>query len=479
MCSDTLNSNKKNLLVNFGALSGVQVANYIIPLIVLPYLVRVIGPEHFGVLAFAQAVVLYFTLVSDLGTNLYAPREVAILKDDSGALLSFISGVLTLKMILFVCGLGLYVFAIVIVPSFRDEWVVFAFSSGYMLANTLMPIWFFQGIEKMVNITVGVLGARLLSLVLIIIMIRQENDYILVPLINAGGTLAGVVLLFLIMYCKEGIRLKRPKIDQMRSILIDSWPLFISNVAISTYSGMNTVVLGFITSGAVVGYYSAAEKLIKAGMGLQAQLGNVLYPHISRVLSQSWEDGLRSIRMGLVATMLLAIPAAIFVIGNADPIVQLMFGVGFQRSIIPLRIMGALFFVVGLSNVFGIQTLLPLGRRDEIMRPTVAAGIFNLMLVIFIAPILAETGAALASLGAECLVTGWMFIVVKRLKLQLISGRMFVKLLALMVGLCGSMLVFKTMDLNLIYDILGFCLCYTVLVYYLKIVDIHTRTIAT
>lgn len=472
-------STKKVLLVNFSALSAVQVANYIIPLIVLPYLVRVIGPERFGILAFAQAVVLYFTLISDLGTNLYAPREIAILKDKKEALSDFVSGLLTLKTVLFVCGVSLYALAVILVPRFRDEWLVFCFSAGYILANTFMPVWFFQGIEKMVSITVCILGTRLLSMILIFIMIREAHHYVYVPLINSGGSLAGVILLFVAMYFKEGVRLKRPNMQQLQRISKESFPLFISNVAISTYSGINTVILGFLTSDAVVGYYSAAEKLIKAGMGLQAQLGNVLYPHISRVLSQSWEDGLRSIRMGLVATMLLAIPAAIFVIGYADPIVQLMFGAGFQRSIMPLRIMGVLFFVIGLSNVFGIQTLLPLGRRDEIMRPTVAAGIFNLILVIFIAPKLAETGAALAFLGAECLVTGWMFIVVKRLKLQLISGRMFVKLLGLMVGLCVSMLVLKNLDLNLIFDVLGFCLCYMVLVYYLKIVDIHTRTIAT
>lgn len=284
-----MKSPKKTLITNFSALTVVQLANYILPLVILPYLVRVIGPAKFGVLAFAQAVVFYFTLLPDFGINLYAPREIALLKDDKKALSAFVSGVLLIKAVFLCASLVLYIAVVAVVPRFRDESLVFILSAGYMIANSFLPTWFFQGIEKMVNITMGLLVARILSFVLIFSLIREKGDYVWVPLINSGGLMAGVFLMYVLMFYREGIKLMLSSKVQLMKILRESIPLFVSNVAISVYTGINIVVLGFLTTDTVVGYYSAAERLVKAGMGLQGQLGNVFYPHTSSMLKVSRE----------------------------------------------------------------------------------------------------------------------------------------------------------------------------------------------
>ncbi|MEA3224189.1 MAG: oligosaccharide flippase family protein, partial [Thermodesulfobacteriota bacterium] len=220
-----MKSPKKTLITNFSALTVVQLANYILPLVILPYLVRVIGPAKFGVLAFAQAVVFYFTLLPDFGINLYAPREIALLKEDQKALSAIVSGVLLIKALFLCASLVLYIAVVAVVPRFRDESLVFILSAGYMIANSFLPTWFFQGIEKMVNITMGLLVARILSLVLIFSFIREKGDYVWVPLINSGGLMAGVLLMYVLMFYREDIKLMLPSKVQLRKILRESIPL--------------------------------------------------------------------------------------------------------------------------------------------------------------------------------------------------------------------------------------------------------------
>ena len=471
-----MNTSKKKLITNFGALTIVQALNYALPLIILPYLVRVIGPAKFGVLAFAQAIVFYFTLIPDLGTNLYAPREIALVKEDHKALSSFVSGVLFIKVLLLCAAFVLYLGVVLVVPRFKAEVLVFIFSAGYMIANTLLPVWFFQGIEKMVNITMGLFVARVVSLVLIFSLVRGKGDYVLVPLINSGGLIIGALLMYVLIY-KEGIRIVRPARNMIRRILSESVPLFISNVAISVYTGINTVVLGFLTTDAVVGYYSAAEKLVKAGMGLQGQLGTVFYPHTSSMLKISRQRGIISMRVGLVATMLLAVPASIFVISFPEQIVRLMFGQRFMGSVMPLRIMGPLFLVIGLSNVFGIQVLLPLGKRKEVMKPAIGAGILNIILIFILAPWLKQVGAAVAFVISEILVTTWMFLEVKVLQLGLVNHSVVLRLTILGLGLSAFAIFFGAMHMGILVSMTGFCLLYGILVFLLKLVDFNTKSI--
>lgn len=471
--------NKKILIKNFSALTLVQLINYILPLAVLPYLVRVIGPAKFGVLAFAQAVVFYFTLIPDLGTNLYAPREIALLKDNRTALSRFLTGLMTIKLLLLIFGLILYSLTVLLVPKFRAELMVFIFSAGYMIANSLIPVWFFQGIEKMGNITFAMFLARLISLVSIFLVVRERTDYILVPLINSGGIMIGAVFMYLIIFTQEHVRYRWSGSAEIVKILKESLPLFVSNIAISIYTGINTVVLGFITNDAVVGFYSAAEKLIKAGLGIVTQLANVFYPHISRLIAESLEKAVATMRTGFMATMILVIPAVIFTITFSDEIVCLMFGQDFIRSIVPLRILALLFFVIGLSNVFGIQIFLPLGRKKDLMQPTLAAGIVNMVLIVIFAPLMKEIGAAIAFVGAEICVTIWMLVIIKRLSLNLLSRVGFRKLTGLSAGLCVYAVVYSALDLNVYIGAGFFVIVYVLLIFVLRLIDPRTGSFVT
>jgi len=474
-----LSLSKRILITNFSALTAIQIVHYLAPLIILPYLVRIIGPEKFGVISFAQAVAYYFALIPDIGTGLYAPREIALIKDNRDDLASFVTGIISIKLIVLSLSLIVYFFLIWVVPHFRAEIWVFMFSAGFIIGESLIPVWFFQGIEKMINITIGIFIIRVLALVLILILIKNPNDYIYVPLINTGALIFGTFFLWLLIFLRERIVLKAVSTGSIKKIVKESFPLYISNVASNLNAGINIIVLGFLTPGAVVGYYAAAERLVKVGMGLLTQISNVFYPHISRILSSSREIGIAEMKKGFVAGMLLMIPATLFVISYAEFIVRLMLGNEFHGSIYPLRVLGALFLVSGLSNILGIQVLLSLGRRQAYMRPIIVGFILQLLLAFLFIPLLQEIGAALTYVLVQ---VGVLFLIireVKKLSLEHILRSAELKLTILALALGTFALASRVAGLDTLISIGFFCLVYVVLVVILHIVDLKNWSLVT
>lgn len=469
---------KKTLLTNFSALTALQVVHYLVPLIVLPYLVRVIGPEKFGIVSFAQVVAYYFALIPDMGTGLYAPREIALIKSDRDSLARFVTGILSIKGIALLLSLAAYALLIYAVPQFRAEIWVFVFSAGFIVGEGFIPVWFFQGIEKMVNITVGVFIIRILALVLILVFIRSPGDYIYVPLINSGALIFGTLLLWQLVFFREGVRIMGAGAGAMKKMVRESIPLFVSNTASNLNAGISIIVMGFLASDLVLGYYAAAERLVKVGMGLLTQVSTVFYPHISRLVNDSRETGIAAMKKGFVAGMLLSIPATVFVVSYAEVIVSVVLGAGFPGSVVPLRILGALFGVTGLATILGVQVLLPLGKRQGYMRPVITGFACQFVLALLLIPPFGETGAALAYVLGQTVVVFLVVRAVRKLSLGGVMRSAWAKLASLAAVLGAFSLASRAMGLDGLVSIGAFCLLYAALVVVLRIIDVRDWSIA-
>jgi len=116
-----LNPTRKTLLENFLSLSFLQVANYILPLVTLPYLIRVLGPEKFGLIAFAQAFIGYFQILTDYGFNLSATREISINREDKDKVSEIFSSVMIIKIFLFIFSLLIILFIVFFFDKFRGD----------------------------------------------------------------------------------------------------------------------------------------------------------------------------------------------------------------------------------------------------------------------------------------------------------------------------------------------------------------------
>jgi O-antigen/teichoic acid export membrane protein len=195
------------------------------------------------------------------------------------------------------------------------------------------------------------------------------------------------------------------------------------------------------------------------------------------MVSISKEKAIISIKKVFMVTMLFAIPATIFIFFNADAIVKLIFGNKFFASIVPMQILSFLFIIIGLSNVFGMEILLPFNKKKEFMKPILTAGIVSLVLNFLLVPFIKQNGAALAFLGSEIWVTFWMYLEIKKINISLLKQNTWLKLIC--IACCLSIFVFTTryIGINIILNGIMYVFIYGFLLVGLKLIDIKTKTV--
>jgi len=411
---------KKRLTENFLSLLILQGLNYILSLVTFPYLVRILGPEKFGLIAFAQAFVAYFQILTDYGFNLSATREISINRENKQKVNEIFSSVMTVK--LFLCLLSFLILSIflIFIPKFRNDWLIYIFTFGMVLGNVLFPVWFFQGMEQMRYITILHIIAKTIFTISIFVFVKKMSDYLYVPLINSLGYLTAGILSLWVVNKEFGVKFVLPTLDAIKNQLKEGWHIFISTVAISLYTTSNTFILGLFTSNTIVGYYSAAEKIVRAIQGLLTPVSQTVYPYISKLASESKEKAISFIRkiVKVVGGGTFVVSFLLFTF--AVPIVNIVLGKQYQQSIIVLRILAFLPFIIGLSNVFGIQTMLPFNFKESFSKILILAGILNVGLAFILVPFFHHIGISIAVVATEIFVTISMFFYLQRKGMNLV-----------------------------------------------------------
>jgi len=408
---------RRRLFENFLSLSFLQFANYIFPLITLPYLVRVLGPEKYGLIAFAQAFIGYFQILTDYGFNLSATREISINRENKEKVSEIFSSVMIIKFFLLLLSLGLMTIIVFSFKKFRQDWLIYYLTFGMVLGQTLFPIWFFQGMERMKYITFLNVLAKLIFTIAIFIFVKKASDYLYVPLLNSLGFIVAGVLALWIVFKDFGVFFRIPNFKDLKYQLKEGWYIFISTVAISLYTISNTFILGLFTNNTIVGYYSAAEKIIRAIQGFLAPISQTIYPYVSKLMNESKEIGVKFIRKVTLLIGGFSFILSFFIFMFADLIVRIILGSQFTESIIVLRIIAFLPFIIGLSNVFAVQGIIAYGNVKIIPKITFVGAISNVILAILLVKLLQAIGVAISLVLAEILVTIVSFYYLRRLDL--------------------------------------------------------------
>ncbi|MCK9572448.1 MAG: flippase [Candidatus Omnitrophica bacterium] len=415
MAKNTYRQEVKTVLENFFSLSSLQGVNYVLPLIVLPYLIRVLGPEKIGLIAFAQSFVQYFVILTDYGFNLSATRQIALYRERKEQLHQIFTSVLAVKLILVIISFFLMMLIVNLFPRFKQDWLIYALSFGAVLGNALFPSWLFQGTEKMkytalLNIACGILYAAS-----IIIFIKKPQDFLYVPLFNSiFFILTGLLGLFT-AFKMFNLSLVNRSVNDILKQLKTGWDYFISVVAINTYTASRVFAVGLLTNNTFTGYYAIAEKIAGAIQTFPLDsLSQAVYPRFNKIFQTSKNKAFRlmnKVQNSITITYLVIIPLCYF---SAHLIVKLVCGNAYSGVVSCLRLLLiSVFFVV--ANALRVQFLLVCARQDLYSKIHIAAAIFGLPLTFIMIFYYSYQGAALSTILIEIAVYLSTAIILKRL----------------------------------------------------------------
>ncbi|MFA5363140.1 MAG: flippase [Candidatus Omnitrophota bacterium] len=392
---------RRVVLDNFASLTALQALSYVLPVIILPYLFRVIGAEKFGLISFAQAFVQYFVILTDYGFSISATKEISLCRDEHAKVCRAFSAVMTVKIALALLSLVILCIFVYFVPKFRQDRLVYVLSFGAVVGNTLFPVWFFQGKEKMryiagLNIIGGVIYAAG-----ILYFVRGQQDYLMVPLMNSAVFLITGLLGQYVVFRQFGMSFTFPGYKNVRQQLRAGWDIFISIAAINAYTTTRIFTVGLLATNSITGFYSMAENIANAVQTFPlASFTQAFFPRISRIYQKNKAKAfqiMQRLQMISVYISLIVLPL-IFIFAHA--IVGVVCGGDYPKAVLSLRLLlVAVFFV--RANAFRVQFLLVCGKTHIYSRIHVIIAMVGLPLIFLLIYSFSYVGAAVATIVIE------------------------------------------------------------------------------
>lgn len=266
---------------NASALFAIQIANYILPFLLIPYLTHTLGAHLYGVIAFGLALTQIACIVTDYGFNLSATYQIAKNHNNKEKIREVYGAVLACKLWLLIPVTAL-LGAFIIIPSQYSEYrLYFSLLIIPIIGQTFQPIWVFQGIEKMSYITIYTVISRITYLALVIILVKSPEDHYWIALSQGAANIAATAIGVFIL-AKMGYSPTIAGFKSIRATFKDSTEFFWSRAAVATYTAGGAFFVGIISTPLQVAYYSAAEQVYKGGQALFSPLAQALYPYMAK-----------------------------------------------------------------------------------------------------------------------------------------------------------------------------------------------------
>lgn len=261
------------------AYSGIfQIGNWLIPLLTTPYLINIIGIDKFGLISFTLTFFIFLFTITDYGFNISATRVFAMSKKDNEYLSVYFSQVMLAKIVLCATSLIILFICCCTFKKFNNNLTFFLLSSLIVIGRSLLPNWYFQGIQEIRVVAILNFITQIIFLVLVIIFIRKPADYIYVIFIQGIGSIVISCIALKIAYKK--INFIIPKLYSLKHTLLEGFYPFLTSASVMGYARINILVLGFLVNDTITGYYGAVERIIFIIRQIIGTVVSTIYPRV-------------------------------------------------------------------------------------------------------------------------------------------------------------------------------------------------------
>ena len=402
------------------------------PLLVFPYVSRVMLADGMGLVNFYSSIIQYVVMLTALGIPLYAVRETAKVRDNADKLNMITLEILLLSAMLTIVGYLAICILCLTVEKIQENLVLFLILSANVFFTTIGCEWFFRGIENFKYITIRGLIVKVVSVVFLFVFVRDRSDLLLYGAYTVIGSVGGNLFNFIKL--KQYVNPHNVKIETLRPFrhLKPVFKVFILNVVVSVYMQLDVVMLGFMKDVSSVGYFSASLKVCSLLMGIVTSLVSSMIPRMSNLIGTGQMNRFEDLAQKTVDfVFLICTPIVFFLILEAPSIITILCGDSFEPAVLPLQFLAPQMLIISLAYILGSQILLSQGYENIFIRAAVIGAIISVLLNIVLIPHYAQDGAALGTVIAQIIVlVGLMIMGRKYLPVKYCSKHYFICILS-------------------------------------------------
>ncbi len=395
-------------------MNGILMATSVLfSLLTFPYVSRILGPAGMGKVGFASSVAAYFNLFAQLGIPTYGIRICAKLRDDKMELSRVTQELTIINLLMGLLSYACLAAALLLIPRLRGERSLYLIMSTSIALNAIGMEWLYKGLEQYSFLAIRSAFFRFLALLGIYALVQREDQYTLYGALTVLASSAGAV--WNVIGASRLIQLSPVGNYQYRRHVRPILLFFNDTATTEIYTNLDTLMLGVLRDDAAVGYYSVAVKIKGVLVMAVASVGTVLLPRASYYYEKGkrgefWNIG----KTALHAVLLSASALSVYFILFARPMLLLFSGTPFLPSVRPMQIIMPTLFCIGLTNVMGVQILIPQGREHVVLRSELCGAVTDFVLNLILIPRFSASGAALGTSVAELAVLLVQFHALRR-----------------------------------------------------------------
>ena len=392
-------SNLYNVVMGF----ILKVSQVLFPLITFPYVSRILLADGVGRVNFVQSTVSIFSTLAMLGIPVYGIKVCAKVRDNKVKLATTVRELLLINTISVIISYIALVLCVIFLDRLNSDIVLFSVMSVTIAFTAFGAEWFYQAIEQYDYITIRSVVAKFVSVALMFFVVKDRNDVVQYGVVMVVGTVGSNILniirlhKFIKFHDADNMNLRQ----HMKPILT----LFAFSAATTVYSSLDTSILGFLKNDTEVGYYAAAMKIKNLLTQIVTVVSSVLMPRTAYLLEQGRKANFLSlIKNSLSFNVVIALPLMAICIVNAEPIIVLLSGEPFLPSVPVMQISILSIIFIGMTNVIGLQMMIPLDMENKVFHSTLVGAVVNICLNLLMIPLFGAIGSAIAVTCTEMVV---------------------------------------------------------------------------
>ena len=403
----------RRLIRNYIYNIAYQLVKIVLPLVIVPYTYAHLTAPVLGISDFAGSIINWFILFGILGVNTYGNREIAKVRNHPEDLNRTFFEIFFMQVTdMVIAAIAYFIF---IRFTVHEHLLIYELTGVTMLASMLDITWFFYGVEDFKKASIRNIIVKILGVSLIMLLCRKPEDLWKYVLINSGSELVGQGIMF--VQLRQYISFQKVSLkDAYRHHFKATIQLFIPTIAISVYTMLDQTMLGYLYNETHLEYYKTAMSFVKMFLYFITSIGAVMLPRVTNVYYNDSDGAAKAqgyVNVTMKIVLMLAFPLCFGLIAVASDFIAWYLP---SAPIIAqlIRIGAPIVIAISMSNVTGIQYMVPTGMYNQYSASVIAGACINFVFNSLLIPGYGAFGAIVGSLIAEFSVTLIQYLYVRK-----------------------------------------------------------------